>query len=140
MKEWITDMMIGVGACVVVVLLVVALFIGIAGGIALCGTYMEEPSARAKAEAKVVSIEILNDAEARAEGRAKTIIASAEAQAKEILAKQFKSEDAYLRYLWIKGLTESDNQVIYVQVNENGPIVDLKKVIKQGQNQGASGE
>lgn len=140
MKKWITDTVMGVVACAIVVLLVVALFIGIAGGISLCGTYMAEPSARAKAEAKVVSIEILNDAEARAEGRAKTIIASAEAQAKEILSKQFKSEDAYLRYLWIKGLTESDNQVIYVQVNENGPIVDLKKVIKQGQNQGASGE
>lgn len=72
----------------------------------------------AEAKAKMESASLLADAEvARAKGVA---------QANKIIGESLKGNDAYLRYLWIQNLENSDaqGQVIYVPTEAGLPLME----------------
>lgn len=69
-----------------------------------------------EAEAKKEAASKLADAEiARARGVA---------EANKIIGDSLKGNEAYLRYLWIHGLQEGKNEVIYVPTEANLPILE----------------
>ena len=78
----------------------------------------------AEAKAKMESATLLADAEiARAKGVA---------QANKIIGESRQGNEAYLRYLWIQSLAESDKagQVIYVPTEANLPILEAHRLAK----------
>ena len=78
----------------------------------------------AEAKAKMESASLLADAEiARAKGVA---------AANKIIGESLKGNEAYLRYLWIQALAESDKagQVIYVPTEANLPILEASRLHK----------
>lgn len=69
-----------------------------------------------EAKAQEDSAKYLAQAEiARAEGVAKANI---------IIGDSLKGNEGYLRYLWISGLSENQNKVIYVPTEANLPILE----------------
>lgn len=78
----------------------------------------------AEAKAKMESASLLADAEiARAKGVA---------AANKIIGESLQGNEAYLRYLWIQALSESDKagQVIYVPTEANLPILEAGRLKK----------
>ncbi len=74
----------------------------------------------AQARAKAESAHFEADAEiTRAEGVAR---------ANEIIGKSLQGNEAYLRYLWINGLEENKNAVIYVPTEGNLPILEASRL------------
>lgn len=72
-----------------------------------------------EANAKKESAKSLAEAEIiRAEGVAK---------ANKIIGESLKDNEGYLRYLWIQGLQEGKNEVIYVPTEANLPIMEAGK-------------
>lgn len=72
-----------------------------------------------EAEAKQQSAKSLADAEViRAEGVAK---------ANKIIGESLHGNEAYLRYLWINGLENSKNSVVYVPTEANLPILEANR-------------
>lgn len=72
--------------------------------------------------------------EADAKKEASTLLASAEverakgvAEANKIIGDSLKENEAYLRWLWINGLTEGGNSVIYVPTEAGLPILEAGK-------------
>lgn len=54
----------------------------------------------------------------------------------KVTRESFRSDEDCFTYLFIRGLTNSESQVIYIPWGDNGPL----KKIKQGQIQGDQGE
>ena len=52
------------------------------------------------------------------------------AQANTIIGDSLKGNEAYLRYLWIHGLQEKGNDVIYVPTEANLPILEATRLHK----------
>ena len=77
-----------------------------------------------EAEANLAA-EILN-AKAEVE-RAKGV-----AEANEIIGESLKENEAYLRYLWVKGLTDGSSEIIYVPTEANLPILEAGRMIGDG--------
>ncbi|WP_394130821.1 hypothetical protein [Shewanella maritima] len=75
--------------------------------------------AEAEGEAKIVK--------ARAEGAADIERAKAAAQANEIIGESLKNNEAYLRYIWIKGLQEGNGERIYIPTEAGLPILEAGK-------------
>ncbi len=74
----------------------------------------------AQARAKAESAHFEADAEiTRAEGVAR---------ANEIIGKSLQGNEAYLRYLWINGLEQNKNAVIYVPTEGNLPILEASRL------------
>ena len=48
------------------------------------------------------------------------------AEANRIIGEGLKGNDEYLRYLWIKGLNDGKNEVIYIPTEGNLPILEAK--------------
>jgi regulator of protease activity HflC (stomatin/prohibitin superfamily) len=71
---------------------------------------------RAKAEAAVFEA---NAEVARAQGVA---------QANKIIGDSLQGNEAYLRYLWINGLENSHNAVVYVPTEANLPILEAGRL------------
>lgn len=75
-----------------------------------------------EAEAKMESAKYLAEAEIiRAEGVA---------EANRIIGNSLEGNEAYLRYLWIHGLGEGGNQVIYVPTECQLPILEATRNIR----------
>jgi len=75
-----------------------------------------------EARAALESAKHLSDAEViRAEGVAK---------ANKIIGDSLKGNESYLRYLWIQGLAEGRNQVVYVPTEANLPILEAQRFNK----------
>ena len=72
-----------------------------------------------EANAKMESAKLLASAEVE---RAKGV-----AKANEIIGQSLKDNEAYLRYLWIQGIHEGDNEVIYVPTEANLPILEAAR-------------
>ena len=72
-----------------------------------------------EAEATMESAQKLADAE--------VIRAGGVAKANEIIGMSLKNNEAYLKYLWIDGLKEKGNEVIYVPTEANLPILEAGK-------------
>jgi len=49
------------------------------------------------------------------------------AKANQIIGESLKSNESYLRYLWIRGLKEGKNQVIYVPTEAGLPILEAMR-------------
>lgn len=76
------------------------------------------------AHAKMESAKLLAEAEVeRARGVAK---------ANEIIGKSLEGNESYLRYLWIQGLQEGKNEVIYVPTEANLPILEAGRGVDKG--------
>ncbi len=74
----------------------------------------------AQARAKAESAHFEADAEVtRATGVAK---------ANEIIGKSLQGNEAYLKYLWINGLEQNKNAVIYVPTETNLPILEAGRL------------
>ena len=74
----------------------------------------------AQARAKAESAHFEADAEVtRATGVAK---------ANEIIGRSLQGNEAYLRYLWINGLEQNKNAVIYVPTEGNLPILEASRL------------
>lgn len=71
------------------------------------------------AKAKMDSASLLAKAEIE---RAKGV-----AQANKIIGDSLKDNEGYLRYLWIDGLNDTTNRVIYVPTEGNLPILEAGK-------------
>ena len=50
------------------------------------------------------------------------------AQANEIIGRSLQNNEAYLRYLWINGLEQNKNAVIYVPTEGNLPILEASRL------------
>ena len=50
------------------------------------------------------------------------------ARANEIIGKSLQGNEAYLRYLWINGLEQNKNAVIYVPTEGNLPILEASRL------------
>jgi len=51
------------------------------------------------------------------------------AEANEIIGESLKENEQYLRYLWVKGLTDGTSEVIYVPTEANLPILEAGRMI-----------
>lgn len=49
------------------------------------------------------------------------------AEANKIIGESLKSNEAYLRYLWIRGLQDKENNVIYVPTEAGLPLLEAGK-------------
>lgn len=59
---------------------------------------------------------------------AEIIRASGVAEANKIIGDSLKGNESYLRYLWIHGLSEGKNQVIYIPTEANLPILEANRL------------
>ena len=76
--------------------------------------------------------------EARANLEAEVLNAEAEvaravgvAEANEIIGESLKNNEAYLWYLWVKGLQDGSSEVIYVPTESNLPILEATRGIRE---------
>ena len=49
------------------------------------------------------------------------------AEANEIIGESLKNNEAYLRYLWVKGLTDGSSEVVYVATEAGLPILEANR-------------
>lgn len=61
------------------------------------------------------------------EARAEIERAKGVAEATKIISTSLQNNDAYLRYLWIQGLQDGKNEVIYVPTEANLPLLEAGK-------------
>lgn len=73
-----------------------------------------------EAEAKMESAKLLALAEIE---RAKGV-----AEANKIIGESLKGNDSYLRYLWIQGLQDKDNNTIYIPTEAGLPILESSRM------------
>lgn len=53
------------------------------------------------------------------------------AESNEIIGEGLKDNEEYLRYLWLKGLTDGSSEVIYVPTEANLPIMEAGRFMKK---------
>lgn len=53
------------------------------------------------------------------------------AEANEIIGKSLQGNEVYLHYLWINGLHEGKNEIIYVPTEANLPILEAGRGVKK---------
>ena len=51
-------------------------------------------------------------------------------EANAIIGESLKNNEAYLRYLWVKGLTDGSSEVIYVPTEANLPLLEATRKIQ----------
>lgn len=78
--------------------------------------------AQAEGEAKIV--------QAKAEGLADIERAKAAAEANKIIGASLKDNEAYLRYIWIKGIQDGTGERIYIPTEAGLPILEAGKAGK----------
>jgi regulator of protease activity HflC (stomatin/prohibitin superfamily) len=76
--------------------------------------------------------------EAKAKKESAVLLAQAEierargvAKANKIIGTSLQGNEDYLRYLWVNGLHEGKNQVIYIPTETNMPIMEAGRVKKE---------
>lgn len=76
--------------------------------------------------------------EATAKNEAASMLASAEitraygvAKANEIIGKSLEGNEAYLRYLWISEMKETQNQIIYLPTEAGLPVLEANRFKNQ---------
>ncbi|MBW3139217.1 hypothetical protein KUV56_06685 [Ferrimonas balearica] len=89
-----------------------------------------EQAALMQAKAKVTLAQAEGEAQvvrARAEGQADIERAKAAAEANRIIGASLKDNEAYLRYVWIKGLQDGKGERIYIPTEAGLPILEAGK-------------
>ena len=92
-----------------------------------------EQAALMQAKAKVTLAEAEGKAKlvrAKAEGAADIERAKAAAEANRIIGESLKNNEAYLRYVWIKGLQDGKGERIYIPTEAGLPILEAGKARK----------
>ena len=92
---------------------------GMVGRAALMKASQDRQIAVQEAEAKKESAASLAQAE--------IIRAGGVAEANRIIGDSLKNNEAYLRYLWVDGLQQTKNQVIYVRTEANLPVMEATR-------------
>lgn len=90
----------------------------------------QEQAALLKAKARVTLAEAEGKAKivrAKAEGQADIERAKAAATANKIIGESLKNNEAYLRYVWIKGLQDGKGERIYIPTEAGLPILEAGK-------------
>lgn len=83
------------------------------------------------AEAEQSRLILIEEAKARFESakynaQADSVQAVGAANANNIIGESLKENEAYLRYLWIKGLQDGSSEVIYIPTEANLPILEAR--------------
>lgn len=88
----------------------------------------EAELARAESNRQIKTLEARASMEsAKHLADAEVIRAQGVAQANKIIGDSLKGNESYLRYLWIHGLQDGKNQVIYVPTEANLPILEANR-------------
>lgn len=105
----------------------------IAGGLYGCPQYSVY-SSRLDGQAKLAEADSSREVavrEAKAKMESADLLAQAEisrakgvAEANKIIGSSLKDNEGYLRYLWIQGLENTKNQVIYIPTEGNLPVLE----------------
>ena len=118
----------------VIVLMVIAIWWGIAAGVKLYSVWSHRKEGEAEL-AKAESNRQIKTLEAKALMESSKFLADAEilrakgvAEANRIIGDSLKGNESYLRYLWIQNLSEGKNQVIYVPTESNLPILEANRL------------
>ncbi|QUM88864.1 hypothetical protein HWV03_08660 [Moritella sp. 36] len=89
-----------------------------------------EQAALMQAKARVTLAQAEGEAQivrAKAEGKADIELAKAAAEANKIIGESLKNNEAYLRYIWIKGLQDGNGERIYIPTEAGMPILEAGK-------------
>jgi len=92
-----------------------------------------EAASLMQAKARVTLAEAEGKAQvvrAKAEGAADIERAKAAAEANRIIGASLKNNEAYLRYIWIKGLQDGNGERIYIPTEAGMPILEAGKAKK----------
>ena len=121
--------LIAVGGGIVIILSIVGIFWGyplynvyskrLEGEASLQQAQYERQIAVAEAHAKMESAKLLAQAEVE---RAKGV-----AQANKIIGDSLKGNEVYLKYLWVNGLENTRNQIVYIPTEANIPLLEAGK-------------
>ncbi len=120
-----------------VVGLVVAVVLTVGTGMAGCPVYQvwraqkagEAELAQADQNRQIAVAQARAKAEsAHFEADAEVTRATGVAKANEIIGKSLQGNEAYLKYLWINGLEQNKNAVIYVSTETNLPILEAGRL------------
>lgn len=132
-EETLTPKEVFLGGCVVL-LVIIAIWWGIAAGMKLYGVWSHRKEGEAEL-AKAESNRQIKTLEAKALMESSKFLADAEilrakgvAEANRIIGDSLKGNESYLRYLWIQNLSEGKNQVIYVPTESNLPILEANRL------------
>lgn len=88
----------------------------------------EAEYARAESSRKIAVLEALAKLEsAKSLAAAEIERAKGVAEANRIIGDSLKGNDAYLRYLWIDQLQDSETKIIYVPTEANLPILEASR-------------
>lgn len=82
------------------------------------------------ARAQFDSAELLGKADeerARYSASCEVIAAEGLAKSNKIVGESLKDNEEYIKYLWVKGLTDGSSEVIYVPTEANLPILEAGK-------------
>jgi aminopeptidase-like protein len=52
------------------------------------------------------------------------------AESNQIIGEGLKDNEEYIKYLWVKGLTDGSSEVIYVPTEANLPLLEATRAIK----------
>ena len=120
---------IAIGVIVVSIISIVGIFWGyplynvyskrLAGEASLQQAQYDRQIAVAEAHAKMESAKLLAQAEVE---RAKGV-----AQANKIIGDSLKGNEVYLKYLWVNGLENTRNQIVYIPTEANLPLLEAGK-------------
>ena len=122
-KFWVT-------AITIVVVVILALVVISMATLPLYGVWSQELSGKATLKEAEWSRQVLVE-EAIANLEAEKLNAQSEverakgvAEANEIIGDSLRGNEAYLRYLWIKGLHDGSSETIYIPTEANLPILE----------------
>lgn len=119
---------LGVAALIVIAFLVIRLF-----GYPLYGVWRQGLVGKAELKQAEWNRQItVREAEATKEASKSLADAEIErargvAESNRIIGTSLKDNDAYLRYLWLQGLQDKDNNVIYIPTEAGMPILEAGK-------------
>ena len=127
------------GGLIALIIVIIAVIGMIVGSLAFFPTYkvwkqeMDGKADLAEAEwsKKIMVEEALAKKDASVyEAEAEVIHAQGVADANKIIGNSLRNNEAYLRYLWIRGLHDGSSEVIYVPTEGNLPILEATRKVQ----------
>ncbi|MBR0288980.1 MAG: hypothetical protein IJQ82_08385 [Selenomonadaceae bacterium] len=92
----------------------------------------EAELARAEQNRQIAIQEALAKEEAaKSLANAEVIRAEGVAKANKIIGDSLQNNDAYIHYLWIEALRESNNEIIYIPTEAGIPITESMRFLKE---------
>lgn len=122
-----------ISICIVILVIIV---IALMAGLPPYNVWQQELAGRAELKRAEQNRQIaINEAKARQESavflkQEEIIRAEGVAEANKIIGDSLRKNEAYLRYLWIRGLHDGSSEVIYVPTEANLPILEATRLNK----------